>query len=123
MENTPDYSLSKTPRLEQNIGIIACCVPTLQPLFKFLNKRITRDSHSKGGIRNSLALPRWNNSASNKFGSRSRTFHNIQNVDTHSDSEDQILADEGKAIRKTTDVELFYHEAPANEQAKDISKA
>lgn len=39
--------------------------------------------------------------------------------DASSDSEEQILYEGGKGVRKTTDVELFYHEAGGNRQAKD----
>lgn len=113
-------------RLEQNISVIACSIPALQPLFKAFNNRTQGSSNAKGAQSNSHpGLSSWKETTANKFSSRSRNFHSIKNNDTNSDSEEQILpsahaaaaglgspTDAGqKGIRKTTDVELFYHEA------------
>lgn len=107
--------------LESNIGTIACCAPALQPLFKSLNERTTMGSNSKGGPRNTPAGASWKDSTANKFGSRNRTFHSIKN-DASSDSEQHILpTGDSKGIRKTTDVELFYHEPGGDRQAKGSS--
>lgn len=112
-------------RLEQNISVIACSIPALQPLFKAFNNRTQGSSNTKGAQSNSHpVLSSWKETTANKFSSRSRNFHSIKN-DTNSDSEEQILpsahdaaaglgsptAAGQKGIRKTTDVELFYHEA------------
>lgn len=99
-------------RLEQNIAVVACSIPALQPLFKAFHDRTP-------------VLSTWEETTVNKFSSRSRNFHPIKINDTNSDSEEQILPSEhetavglrspteavGKGIRKTTDVELFYHDA------------
>lgn len=113
-------------RLEQNISVIACSIPALQPLFKAMNGRTQGSSNSKGAQSKSHpVLSTWKESTASKFSSRSRNFHSIKNNDTNSDSEEQILPSVqeaaaglgspteagGMGIRKTTDVQLFYHEA------------
>lgn len=58
-------------------------------------------------------------STANKLGSRSRPFQSLRN-DASSDSEEQILpTEDSNGIRKTTDVELFYHAAGGDRQTKD----
>lgn len=108
-------------RLEENIGTIACTIPALKPLFRSLNIHATHGSNSKPTPNNNLALHTWKDSAANAFGSRGRTFHSIKN-DTSSDSEEQILpVDDNKGIRKTTNVELFYHDAAGERKLIDQS--
>lgn len=102
-------------RIEQNIGIVACSVPALQPLFKrYFEKLATRNTSKGAGAKNNAGITSWKDSTAKAFSSRSRTsrnFHSIQN-DASSDSEERILGDKGKdGITKTTDVELFYTEA------------
>lgn len=122
-------------RLEQNISVIACSAPALQPLFKAFNNLTQGSSNTKGAQSKSHpVLSSWKETTANKFSSRSRNFHSIKNNDTNSDSEEQILPSQheaaaglgspteagGKGIRKTTDVQLFYHEAgvPGNRQSQ-----
>lgn len=122
-------------RVEQNIAVVACSIPALQPLFKAFSDRTQGSSNTKGAQSKSHpALSTWKESTANKFSSRSRNFHSIKNNDTNSDSEEQILPSEheaavglgspteadGKGIRKTTDVQLFYHDAgvAANRQSQ-----
>lgn len=99
-------------RLEQNIAVMTCSIPALQPLFKAFHDRTP-------------VLSTWKETTANKFSSRSRNFHSIKNNDKNPDSEEQSLPSEhetavglgspteagGKGIRKTTDVQLFYHDA------------
>lgn len=107
--------MNRSHRVEQNIGIIACSVPALQPLFKkYFDTRATKNT-SKPGTKNNAGLSSWKDSTANAFSrtsQRSRTFHSIKN-DASSDSEERILpGDKAKdGITKTTDVELFYSDA------------
>ena len=96
-------------RLEQNIAVVACSIPALQPLFKSFHDRTP-------------ALSTWEEPTANKFSLRSRNFHSIKINDTNSDLGEQMLPSEHDTavglrspteavIRKTTDVQLFYHDA------------
>ena len=106
--------------LEQNIGIIACSIPALQPLAKkWLDGRKTRDKSTKPGARNNPHLSIWKDSTTNAFSSRSRAFQH----ETSSDSEERILPGDFQGIRKTTDVELFYHDAEKDGPKPDLSHA
>lgn len=95
-------------RLEQNIAVVACSVPALQPLLKA--------SHDRTPV-----LSRWEDATANKFSSRSRNFHPININDTNSDLEEQILPSDHETalglrspkeavIRRTTDIQLAYHD-------------
>ena len=125
-------------RLEQNIAVIACSVPALQPLFKAFNNRTQGSSNTKGAQSKSHpVLSSWKETTANKFSSRSRNFHSIKNNDTNSDSEEQILPSQhdaaaglgspitdarGKGIRKTTDVELFYEAGVTGKRQSQLGK-
>ena len=75
-------------------------------------------SNSKGGARKTPVIGSWKDSTTNKFGSRNRPFHSIKN-DTSSDREQILSAEESAGIRKTTNVELFYHENGGKRKAND----
>lgn len=115
-------------RLKQNIAVIARSVPAWQPLFKAFNNRIQGSSKTKGAqSKSDPVLSLWKETIANKFSSRSRNFHSIKKNNTNSCSEEQILSSQhdgatglgcpttdsagGNGIRKTKDLELFYHEA------------
>ena len=123
----PNPNLTSS-RLEQNISVIACSVPAfLQPLFKaFQQSNPGLFQYQRRPIQNHIrSYLRGKETTANKFSSRSRNFHSIKNNDTNSDSEEQILPSQheaaadfgspteagGNEIRKTTDVQLFYHDA------------
>ncbi|MCJ1466197.1 hypothetical protein MMC07_004816 [Pseudocyphellaria aurata] len=95
--------------LELNIGIIACCIPALQPLVKSLSS--TLGSRSRPGVSSTSVLgPRPDLTAN-----RSRSRHQKMASD---DGTEQVLPTrDGQGIRKTTDVALFYHRPGSDPQA------
>ncbi|MCJ1470863.1 hypothetical protein MMC07_009510 [Pseudocyphellaria aurata] len=106
--------------LEVNIGTIACSIPALRPLFKSLRERSNLGSYLKRRSRNAPTggSGSWRDSTIHKLDPRSRNSHHRTLHDAASDSE-QILPDDGRGIRKTTDVTLSYHEAGGDRRAND----
>ena len=104
--------------LEQNIGIIACSVPALQPLFKqWIDSRSTNGTATPGA-RNNPVLPSWDDSTCLTSLSHSQSSHSTMNHGFSRGEEPMYPLEErpAKGIWGTNDAGCVYPEASYDRQ-------
>lgn len=92
--------------IEEDVGIIACSIPTLYPLVRSTLK--SRKSGNPEATPKSTFAPSWDSKRARILGQQQHPASNSGKPRSETASEERILGPVRDGIRKTTDIRLDY---------------